>query len=434
MTYDDAIQYIRKVQTRGSKPGLSRMRRLMDMLGNPQKQCRFVHVVGTNGKGSFCSMLANILHCAGYTTGLFTSPHMVKINERMKINGVDISDEELSELLEKVIPLAESMEDDLPTEFEIMTAIGFMFFAAHNASIVVLEAGLGGEKDSTNIIDAPELAVVTNIGLDHTAYLGNTFAEIAATKAKIIKPGCDALFYGQNTEAQVAIQERCDECEVKLTVPDYSRISQPRWDENGSSFIFAGPRWHISLVGIHQIYNAVMVLEAVFILKGRGWKINMDTMDRGLRQTYWPGRFEILQRNQSAEEGAEYKPAVISDGGHNPQGVAATIQTLHEIYPDHKYVFVMGVMADKDVTEILNIMLPNSVKVFTVRPHNTRSMDSEVLADKIRTWGAEAESCDSVVEGVDKALALATEMADGTPIVCIGSLYMYSAVKKYFEK
>lgn len=433
MTYDDAIQYIRSVQSRGSKPGLSRMRRLMDMLGNPQKNLRYVHVVGTNGKGSFCCMLSNILRCAGYKTGLFTSPHMIKINERMKINGVDISDEELSEILSIVIPLAESMEDDLPTEFEIMTAIGFLFFARHKVSIVVLEAGLGGEKDSTNIIDAPELAVVTNIGLDHTAYLGNTFEQIAATKAKIIKHGCDALFYGQNTEAQVAIQNRCDEVEVKLTVPDYTRIREPRWSQDGSSFVWSGPRWHISLIGIHQIYNAIMVLEAVHILRGRGWYISMDNMDQGLRETYWPGRFEVLQRSHEATDTDAYKPAVITDGGHNPQGVAATVKTLQEIYPDNKYVYVMGVMADKDVTDILNTMLPHSAKVFTVRPHNTRSMDAEELASKIREWGADAEVCASVADGVAKATAMATEMADGTPVVAIGSLYMYCDVKKCFN-
>ncbi len=434
MTYDDAIQYIRSVQSRGSKPGLSRMRHLMEKLGNPQKKCKFVHVVGTNGKGSFCCMLSNILRCAGYKTGLFTSPHMVKINERMKIDGVDISDEELSELLAEVIPLAESMQDDLPTEFEIMTAIGFMFFARHNVSIVVLEAGLGGEKDSTNIIDAPELAVVTNIGLDHVAYLGDTFEQIAATKAKIIKPGCDALFYGQNMEAQEAIQARCDEVGVQLSVPDYSRISQPLWDQNGSSFIWSGPRWHISLIGIHQIYNAVMVLEAVRILRDRGWRIDMDTMDQGLRQTYWPGRFEVLQRHQEATETEAYRPAVITDGGHNPQGVAATVKTLQEIYPEQKYIYVMGVMADKDVTEILDTMLPHGVKVFTVRPHNTRSMDAELLADKIRAWGAEAEACESVADGVAKAVDLATQMGQGIPVVAIGSLYMYSDVKKCFAK
>lgn len=434
MTYDDAIQYIRSVQSRGSKPGLSRMRRLMDMLGNPQKQLRYVHVVGTNGKGSFCCMLSNILKASGYRTGLFTSPHMVKINERMKIDGVDISDEELSQLLEIVIPLAESMEDDLPTEFEIMTAIGFMFFARHKVSIVVLEAGLGGEMDSTNIIDAPELAVVTNIGLDHVAYLGDTFAKIAATKAKIIKPGCDALFYGQNEEAQQAIQARCDQVGVKLKVPDYTRITQPHWDQNGSTFVWEGPRWHMSLIGGHQIYNAVMVLEASRILRSRGWRIDMDTMDQGLRGTYWPGRFEVLQRCQEATETDDYKPAVITDGGHNPQGVAATVKTLKEIYPENKYVYVMGVMADKDVTDILNTMLPHAVKVFTVRPHNTRSMDAEELANKIRTWGAEATVCDSVAEGVEKAIELATQMADGTPVVAIGSLYMYCNVKAYFTK
>ena len=434
MTYDSAIQYIRSVQARGSKPGLSRMRRLMEILGNPQKQLRYVHVVGTNGKGSFCCMLSNILRCAGYKTGLFTSPHMIKINERMKIDGVDISDEELSELLEIVIPKAESMQDDLPTEFEIMTAIGFMFFAKHKVSIVVLEAGLGGALDSTNIIDAPDLAVVTNIGLDHVAYLGNTFEQIAATKAMVIKPGCQALFYGQNTEAQVAIQSRCDEVDVKLTVPDYTRITQPKWDQNGSSFVWSGPRWHISLIGMHQIYNAVMVLEACRILRGRGWKIDMDTMDQGLRETYWPGRFEVLQRGQEATETTEYRPAVITDGGHNPQGVAATVRTLQEIYPDNKYVYVMGVMADKDVTDILNTMLPHAAKVFTVRPHNTRSMEAEELAGKIRAWGAEAIVCDSVADGVAKAMEYATSLADNSPVVAIGSLYMYCDVKACFNK
>lgn len=436
MTYEDSIAYIRQIQSRGSKPGLERMRVLLDALGNPERECKYVHVAGTNGKGSFCCMLANVLSDAEYTTGLFTSPHMVRINERMKIDGHEISDSELSELLERVIPIAESMED-LPTEFEVMTAIGFMFFARHRTQIVVLEAGMGGELDSTNVIDSPELAVITNIGLDHTAYLGKTFGEIAATKAKIIKPGCSALFYGQNPEAEAAIAARCTEVGVHLRVADYSEIRDPRASLDGSSFVWAGPRRYVSLIGRHQIYNAAMVLEAVSLLKARGWRISLENVSNGLRQTYWPGRFEVLQREHVPEKsGEKYIPNVIVDGGHNPQGVTAAVETLREVLPGRKYIYVMGVMADKDIPSIIGIMAADALKVFAVRPENNRNraMDPGQLAEEIRQCGVDATVCDSVEEGLRQAIDLASSLADGTPVVCLGSLYMYRQVKQQFTR
>ena len=224
MNYEEALNYIHAVQWAGHKPGLTRTRTLLSALGDPHKQLRFIHVAGTNGKGSTCAMLASVLRAAGYKTGLYTSPYIFRFNERMQINGAPIPDDTLCALVEELRPLADRMADP-PTEFELVTAIGLTWFAREMCDIVVCEVGMGGEFDATNVIPAPEAAVLTNIGLDHTSVLGNTVEAIAATKAGIIKPGCHAVLYPCAPSVQEVVAARCRAAGAPLTVADFDALS-----------------------------------------------------------------------------------------------------------------------------------------------------------------------------------------------------------------
>ena len=220
MTYEEALDYIHSVSWKGSVPGLSRISALLDLMGHPERKCRFIHVAGTNGKGSTCAMLASVFRKAGYRTGLYTSPYLIDFNERIEVDGTMISNDELCEVTEYVRPLADSLADK-PTEFELITAIGFEYFARRACDIVVCEVGMGGEFDATNVIPAPEVAIICNIGLDHTAILGDTLEKIAATKAGIIKPGCDAVLYRSTPSVERVVEERCERVGARLHKADF---------------------------------------------------------------------------------------------------------------------------------------------------------------------------------------------------------------------
>ena len=235
MNIDETLSYIHAVCWRSSIPGLERIRALLALMGDPQKDLKFIHVTGTNGKGSTCAMMASILRAAGYRTGLYTSPFLIRFNERMQVDGQQITDDELCEITAQVRPLADSL-DPHPTEFEMVTAIAFAYFARHNCDIVVCEVGMGGEFDATNVIPAPEAAVFCNIGLDHTQYLGDTIEKITATKAGIIKPGCDAVLYRQTASAEEIIRQRCAGLGVPLHLADFDGIRLEKAGLEGQVF------------------------------------------------------------------------------------------------------------------------------------------------------------------------------------------------------
>ena len=421
MTYEEALSYIHSICWKGSKLGLDRTRELLGKLDDPQKELKFIHIAGTNGKGSTAAMLSSILEEAGYRVGLYTSPFINRFNERMQVNHQPIPDEELAALTEYVRPHADAMADS-PTEFELITALAMVWFARQKCDIVVLEVGMGGELDSTNIIDAPEAAVIAAMGMDHVKELGPTMADIARAKAGIIKEGGRVVSYGGNPEADEVIAAVCRARNASLCQPDFSAIVPGDFSLEGQTFSYKGWRGlRIPLVGAYQMNNAAVVLETVEVLRQRGWSVSDEAVRQGLADTRWPARFEVLRRD----------PVFIVDGGHNPHGIRATAESLRRLFPGRKITFVTGVMADKDVEHILGLIVPLADQFFTVRPDNPRAMDAGELARRIEAMGAKATACASVRDGVDRAI-----QAEGPHgVACaLGSLYMSGEVRSCFGK
>lgn len=421
MTYEEALSYIHSICWKGSKLGLDRTRELLGKLDDPQKELKFIHIAGTNGKGSTAAMLSSILEEAGYRVGLYTSPFINRFNERMQVNHQPIPDEELAALTEYVRPHADAMADS-PTEFELITALAMVWFARQKCDIVVLEVGMGGELDSTNIIDVPEAAVIAAMGLDHVKELGPTMADIARAKAGIIKEGGRVVSYGGNPEADEVIAAVCRARNASLCQPDFSAIVPGDFSLEGQTFSYKGWRGlRIPLVGAYQMNNAAVVLETVEVLRQRGWSVSDEAVRQGLADTRWPARFEVLRRD----------PVFIVDGGHNPHGIRATAESLRRLFPGRKITFVTGVMADKDVEHILGLIVPLADQFFTVRPDNPRAMDAGELAARIEAMGAKATACASVRDGVDRAI-----QAEGPHgVACaLGSLYMSGEVRSCFGK
>ena len=421
MTYEEALSYIHSICWKGSKLGLDRTRELLGKLNDPQKELKFIHIAGTNGKGSTAAMLSSILEEAGYRVGLYTSPFINRFNERMQVNHQPIPDEELAALTEYVRPHADAMADS-PTEFELITALAMVWFARQKCDIVVLEVGMGGELDSTNIIDVPEAAVIAAMGMDHVKELGPTMADIARAKAGIIKEGGRVVSYGGNLEADEVIAAVCRARNASLCQPDFSAIVPGDFSLEGQTVSYKGWRGlRIPLVGAYQMNNAAVVLETVEVLRQRGWSVSDEAVRQGLADTRWPARFEVLRRD----------PVFIVDGGHNPHGIRATAESLRRLFPGRKITFVTGVMADKDVEHILGLIVPLADQFFTVRPDNPRAMDAGELAARIEAMGAKATACASVRDGVDRAI-----QAEGPHgVACaLGSLYMSGEVRSCFGK
>ena len=316
MNYEEALNYIHAVQWAGHKPGLTRTRTLLTALGDPHKQLRFIHVAGTNGKGSTAAMLASCLQAAGYRVGLYTSPFINRFNERIQVNGQQIPDEALVRLVERVKPAADAMTD-IPTEFEIITALGMLWFAETNCDMVVLEVGLGGTLDSTNIIRQPECAVVTSIGLDHTKILGDTVEKIARSKCGVIKGGNAVAGEDIPASAMEVLRERCSEVGARLIVPDSAELSVHSTGLEGSSFAYRGQEYRLRMGGEYQIRNAMTAIE---VLLSMG--ISPAAIAVGLSRAQIPARMELFRSNSPG------RPPVLLDGGHNPQAARAVRAAL----------------------------------------------------------------------------------------------------------
>ena len=410
MTGQEAADLIHQRAWVGQQPGLDRIRRLLGRLGNPQEKLKFVHIAGSNGKGSTAAMLSSVLTAAGLKTGLYTSPHLWRFHERFQVDGVPISGEDLAEITAQVL---EAAEDE--TEFELMTAIGMVYFLKAECDIVVLETGLGGRLDSTNVIPAPEAAVITHIGLEHTELLGDTVEKIAAEKAGIIKPGCSAVLYGQSLEAEAAVERACGVVNVPLSRTAPAEPVSSGLEGQCFTYRGRGP-YSISLLGEYQVHNAAVVLETVDALRRRGWEISEKAVQSGLSQARWPGRLELARRS----------PDVILDGGHNPQCMEALARALGELYPGKKLIFLIGVLADKDWSTMLGELLPLAKEFYTITPDSPRAMPAQELAEYLEARGVRAVPCGTVRDGLDRALAA----AGPKDVVCAcGSLYMIGEVR-----
>ena len=411
-----AIEYIHSVCWKGSIPGLSRTRNLLDLMGNPQDKLKYVHIAGTNGKGSTAAMTASVLQQAGYRVGLYTSPYIYRFNERMQINGKPISDNELTQITAWVRPLAQSMEES-PTEFELVSCIAFEYFKRNRCDIVVLEVGMGGALDSTNVIRAPEVAVITNIGLDHTDVLGSTVEEIAKTKAGIFKPGSDAVVYRSSPSVETVFETVCAEKNIKLTKADFENLHLVSHNLTGQVFD-CGVRKNLELplLGDHQLHNAAVVLSIVDTLTARGWKISEENIREGIRTVSWPGRFDVMRRD----------PLFIIDGGHNPQCIEALVKNIQDYLTDRKVIVLTGVLADKDYADMYKPVMPLVQEFVCITPPNPRKLDAVLLAQYLTEAGVAATACSSIEDGVRTAMEKAGQ--DGV-VLCFGSLYSIGAIR-----
>ncbi|MBP5158959.1 MAG: bifunctional folylpolyglutamate synthase/dihydrofolate synthase [Lachnospiraceae bacterium] len=411
------------------KPGLDRVKRLLECFGEPQKSFKTVHVTGTNGKGSTCSYIAYALAHAGYRVGLFTSPYISKINEYMSlilpeedgaVRTLQISDEELGRLFETAEVFAEDMEDK-PSEFETAFAAACEFFKDHGCEIVVVEVGMGGRDDATNVIDPPLTAVFTNIGIDHVRYLGTTIEEITRNKAGIIKQGSDVVCYMMCSQAK-------DDTDEASTAGDTQgnraiEILRGVAKDKGCGFRVAKESVReyegmedadILMPGLFQEKNAAVSLETVYLLASKGYNVNKKDLAWALANVALPARFEILSEN----------PLVIADGGHNPQCIGALTESLSSRGLEGAVIFVTAFMADKDVEQSLGLIKPFAREMFCTAPDSERAMSPEELCRLAGGLGIKARACESVREGVREALSLLREETNKCAVCICGSFYM----------
>lgn len=459
MDWNEAIALLHGANWKHTKIGLERMRDFMHELGDPQEKLRYVHIAGTNGKGSACVMTQSILTAAGFRTGLYISPHLDQFNERLSIDGQMISDTDLRRLAARVRAAAETLGEE-PTDFEMITAMAFCWFEEQHCALVVLEVGMGGRLDATNVISSPEVCAIMHIGLDHTEFLGDTVEQVAAEKAGILKPGADCVLYHQLPGVMDVVQQRFAEVNsdaadttdaaasplnadtadsrcvsgaagttdsafdiahsnhagastktaaARLVITDPAAFTARARTIDGQVFDYQNrPNLRIHLLGNYQMENAMAVLDIINCLQRRGWGISEDAIRAGLAQATWPGRFEVLSR----------EPLLIVDGAHNPNGVEALVDTIRAYFPDQKINFVMGVMKDKDYHTMLRLIAPYAARFITELPDAHRALRPEQLKSEIRAYfDGPVETADSVTAAVQRAMEIA---GDSRGTCCTG--------------
>ena len=400
MEYKEALAYLDGAHWFGAEPSLRRISELLDALGDPQKKLRFVHIAGTNGKGSCAAMLSSVLRAAGYRTGLYTSPYLYRFSERMQVNGEEITPDALARCVAAVRDKAEKM-DEHPTEFELITATAMLWFVEEKCDVVVLEAGLGGRFDATNIIESPECTIIMNIGLDHTHILGDTLEAIAGEKAGIIKPGVPCVAYEQADPILEVFRRRCTELGCALTVPRFDALSVEFDSLEGQVFSYRGDQYALSLLGAHQRRNAAVAIETARVLAARA---------------SWPGRFEVCADD----------PYFIVDGGHNPQCAEAVRDSLLHYFPETRRVLLLGVLRDKDYVRMAQILDRAADEYVCTAPESSRALPPEELAAVLREFGKPVTVCDSVSD----AVFTAKDRAGSDGMVCAaGSVYLAGSVR-----
>lgn len=418
MNYDQAVEYIHSLLRFGTVFGLERIEKLLSRLGNPQKKLKFVHVAGTNGKGSVVAMCSKILQTAGYKTGMYISPFVLDFRERFQINSEFAEKQALAEAIEKVKVQIDALnsQGDIITEFEAVTAAALLYFAKENCDIVCLEVGLGGRYDATNVIDTPEVSVITSVSLDHMQVLGDTVEKIAFEKAGIIKPnGVTVTYPLQDEKALGVIMEKCAGENNRLIIPNAGAVEILKTGIGGSEFAYGKERYKLSLAGEHQVYNAVTALEVIKELVKKGFDISHENIVSGLYSAGFPARFELLSDS----------PLTILDGAHNFDGARALKKTLLDIgYKD--IVAVTAMMADKEYEKSLGLILPMCRKTIAVKASNKRSLSAEELSKTAKKYCGDVCAADSVLH----ALKLAKESAGRETLILIfGSFYLAGDVK-----
>lgn len=415
MNERQAMAYIEELSSyRGIVPGLESIRELCRRLGDPQKRVPVIHIAGTNGKGSTLAYLSSILAAAGYRVGSYSSPAVTDYRERFMVNQKMIAKAMLAKLLERVSEAAEQMALEgfaHPTVFEVETALAFCFFEEKKCDVAVVECGMGGALDATNLIEKPLVSVLASISMDHMQFLGTTLAEIAAQKAGIIKEDCPIVSMAQNVEAAQVIADEASKKHAPLYVADVKAASGIRYGLSGQSFHYGGYRnLKISLGGMWQIENACLAVETVRVLNERGFPVSEDALRAGLHSTKWRGRLTVLQK----------KPYVIVDGAHNADAAEKLAQSLSFYFTNEPKVFIMGVLRDKDYETMIGRMAPLANQLIAVTPpENPRALPAYELAHKIRKVNEHVTAADSLEEAVEMAYLLTPP--EGV-IVAFGSL------------
>ena len=442
MNYDEAMAYIKNTAKFGSKLGLERTEKMLELLGNPHKKLKCIHIAGTNGKGSTTAMITRILVEAGYKVGSYTSPFIEEFEERMQINNSNIPKDDLSDIIttvSKAVDTVVALGYNNPTEFEIITCAGFLYFYKNNVDFAVIEVGIGGRLDSTNVI-TPILSVITSISLDHTQILGDTLDKIAYEKAGIIKEGIPVIMFPQQKQSEEVIEKICIERNCKL-VKVLRSSSSYLGKENLHQFAvtpMGGLRYsnnnihtqkikvqtlykdyiiELALLGKHQLLNCSVVLHVVEELIQQGFKINKESILMGLRNVKWPARLEIMNTN----------PLVVIDGAHNVDGIKNLAESIDMYFNYNKIILILGILADKQVEDMIKNIVPKASRVITVTPHSERAELSEELKIQVEKYTENCEAIEDYEEAYKKALSYCTE--DDLLLVA-GSLYMAGDMRK----
>lgn len=427
MDYKEARTYLKEVESRGSVLGLTGMKMLLSELGDPQDCLKFIHIAGTNGKGSALAYLSAILKEAGYRVGRYISPTIFSYRERIQVNEEYIGREELAALVETVKEAVGRVTEKggpHPTVFEVETAVAFLYFVRRQCDIVVLEVGMGGDTDATNVIKTTELAVLMPVSMDHMQFLGGTLAEIAAHKAGIIKPDIAVVCAPQEAEALAVIKKRAGEMRAKLFCVEPSGITDVTYGLEGQRFTYRGyAQLEIPLAGVCQIENAAVAVLAADVLRGLGWKITEEQLRAGLLNTVWRGRFSVISK----------RPLFIVDGAHNRAGAAALAASVGQYLKGRRITAICGVFQDKEYEEILRIMAPYISRMIAIRtPDNPRALPQEELARTAKKYMGQVQTADTIPEAVDLAFGMADQERDA--ILSFGSLSFIGDITRTVEE
>ncbi|SFC47887.1 dihydrofolate synthase / folylpolyglutamate synthase [Alkalibacterium subtropicum] len=416
----DVIALVNTNRGNGKKESLDRMRTLLKKIGNPEQRLAFVHIAGTNGKGSTASFISQILIQANLKTGIFTSPHLEKVNERIRINDAFISDDDFIRTTEKVAAVVDAVEKECGERlysFEILTAVALLYYKEQKCDIVVLEAGIGGRLDATNTIPVPEVAIITSIGMDHTKMLGNTLEKIAGEKAGIIKEKGEVVLPSFTPSIEEVFQIMSEAQQASIHKVDINDIKELNMTERGSTFSYKQfDKVTVSMVGKHQVSNALLAIEAALILKEKGYDLSDEEIIKGIKASYWPGRMEKIQD----------APTIFIDGAHNPEGVERLRESIETLFPGEKLTIVVGMMKDKDYMRMIEELLPFTKKVYTVSPDPYRGFAPRVVARQLQEKGIEAQPFDSTR---DLIAFLKSQTDTEEKFIICGSLYLIGDIK-----
>lgn len=430
MDYQSALAYISSFGRFGSRPGLERMQWVLERMGNPEARQRFIHIGGTNGKGSTTALVHNVLQAAGYSVGMYTSPYLEAFTNRIGAGGRDIDTEALVSLVERLQPHLDAVNQSSLgpiTQFEVTTLLALAYYQELALDFVVWEVGLGGRLDATNVV-TPVVSVITNIGRDHTEVLGETLAQIAAEKAGIIKPGIPVVTAVTDKEALDVIQEKANNLRAPLfrLGHEFTYARSHHFTLEEQSFNYRDQQLEladlrIQLMGAHQCQNAATALAVISQLRQQGYKIDEVACRQGLAATRWPGRLEVLSK----------QPLVLVDGAHNPHGTLALRQALQEYFPGKRISMVLGILQDKERTEMLGHLLPHASRVIFAAPSYARATDPELLLQDAAVHQVPAQTASSVAQAIDQALA---ELVDEEILLVAGSLYTVSEAREHLKQ